>query len=186
MTIQTMAVSRKSDSLVTDAALGIATLVSFGLQVACGGIVCMGFSGLPINCFDLFANWAFLMQFEPKLDLENPDDLKVYRSNDNYIKESMAIYSHRPAQYKYDPNDERAMAVNEEQVKLKNYMTIAEAELLTASTAEAFETKYAGIQQVWPTMYDQELVLAYTNDALQAGKAQLGVKFFWPPYAEAE
>ncbi len=139
-----------------------------------------------INCFDLFANWAFLMQFEPRLDLENPDDLKTYRTNDNYIKEPMAIYSHRPAQYKYDPNDERAMAVNEEQVKLKSYMTIAEAELLTASTAEAFEAKYAEIQQVRPTMYDQELVLAYTNDALQAGKAQLGVKFFWPPYAEAE
>ena len=139
-----------------------------------------------INSFDLFANWAFLMQFEPRLDLENPDDLKTYRTNDNYIKEPMAIYSHRPAQYKYDPNDERAMAVNEEQVKLKSYMTIAEAELLTASTAEAFEAKYAEIQQVRPTMYDQELVLAYTNDALQAGKAQLGVKFFWPPYAEAE
>lgn len=139
-----------------------------------------------ISCFDLFANWAFLMQFEPKLDLENPDDLKVYRTADTYIKQPMAIYSHRPAQYKYDPNDDRALAVNEEQVKLKSYMTIAEAELLTASTAEAFEAKYAEIQQALPTVYNMELVLAYTNDALQAGKAQLGVKFFWPPYADAE
>lgn len=139
-----------------------------------------------ISCFDLFANWAFLMQFEPKLDLENPDDLKVYRTADTYIKQPMAIYSHRPAQYKYDPNDDRALAVNEEQVKLKSYMTIAEAELLTASTAEAFEAKYAEIQQALPTVYNMELVLAYTNDALQAGKTQLGVKFFWPPYADAE
>lgn len=139
-----------------------------------------------ISCFDLFANWAFLMQFEPMLDLENPDDLKVYRTADTYIKQPMAIYSHRPAQYKYDPNDDRALAVNEEQVKLKSYMTIAEAELLTASTAEAFEAKYAEIQQALPTVYDMELVLAYTNDALQAGKTQLGVKFFWPPYADAE
>lgn len=69
-------------------------------------------------------------------------------------------------------------------MKLKSYMTIAEAELLTASTAEAFEAKYAEIQQALPTVYDMELVLAYTNDALQAGKTQLGVKFFWPPYAE--
>lgn len=139
-----------------------------------------------ISCFDLFANWAFLMQFEPNLDLNNADDLKVYRTADTYIKQPMAIYSHRPAQYKYDPNDERALTVNEETVKLESYMTIAEAELLTAATLEAFEAKYAEIQQTLPTVYDMELVTAYNNDALQAGKAQLGVDFFWPPYADAE
>lgn len=139
-----------------------------------------------IGCFDLFANWAFLMQFEPKLDLENPNDLQTYRTSDSYIKEPMAIYSHRAAQYKYDPNDDRALTVNEENVKRKSYMTIAEAELLTAATEEAFEAKYAEIQQTLPTVYDMALVEAYENDALQAGKAQLGVKFFWPPYANAQ
>ena len=49
MTVQTMAVSRKNDSIVTDAALGIVTLVYFGLQVIFGGMVCMGFSGLSVT-----------------------------------------------------------------------------------------------------------------------------------------
>lgn len=138
---------------------------------------------MGIGCFDLFSNWAFLMQFEPALDLENPDDLRTYRTGDIYVKAPMAIYSYRPAQRKYDPNDERALTVNEEKLKEKSYRTIAEAELLTAPTAEAFEAKYAEIQQTLPTIYDMELVLAYDNDALQAGKAQLGVDFFWPPYA---
>lgn len=137
-----------------------------------------------INAFDLYANWAFLMQFEPKLDLDNPNDLKTYRTTDTYIKDPMSIYSYRAAQYVRDPADERALPVSEEQNKLKSYMTIAEAQLLTAATAEEFEAKYAEIQATRPAMADLELINAYQNDCLQAGKAQLGVKFFFPPYAE--
>ena len=74
--------------------------------------------------------------------------------------------------------------MSEEQNKLKSYMTIAEAQLLTAATAEEFEAKYAEIQATRPAMADLELINAYQNDCLQAGKAQLGVKFFFPPYAE--
>ena len=136
-----------------------------------------------INAFDLYANWAFLMQFEPKLDLDNPNDLKTYHTTDTYIKEPMSIYSHRAAQYVRDPADERALPVSEEQNKLKSYMTIAEAQLLTAATVEDFEAKYAEIQTTRPTMADLDLISAYQNDCLQAGKAQLGVKFFFPPYA---
>lgn len=137
-----------------------------------------------INAFDLYANWAFLMQFEPKLDLDNANDLKTYRTTDTYIKDPMSIYSYRAAQYVRDPADERALPVSEEQNKLKSYMTIAEAQLLTAATAEEFEAKYAEIQATRPAMADLELINAYQNDCLQAGKAQLGVKFFFPPYAE--
>ena len=140
-----------------------------------------------INAFDLYANWAFLMQFEPKLDLDNPNDLKTYHTSDTYIKEPMSIYSHRAAQYVRDSADERALPVSEEQNKLKSYMTIAEAQLLTAATVEDFEAKYAEIQTTRPTMADLDLINAYQNDCLQAGKAQLGVKFFFPPYvAKAE
>lgn len=138
---------------------------------------------LGIGCFDLFANWAFLMQFEPKLDLNVANDLKIYRTNDIQIKQPLSKYAHRPPQYKYDPTDERALVVNEEEVKARSYTTIALAELLTAPTAEAFEAKYQEIKQVLPTVYNRELVMQYRNDALQAGKAQLGVDFFWPPYA---
>ncbi len=140
---------------------------------------------LGLVCFDLFANNAFLIQFNEPLDLTNEIDLETYHTNDNYLKEEMAIYSHRPAQYKYDPQDERATKYNEESVKSRSYMTIAQAELLTAPTAEAFEAKYTEIQETLPTIYDIDFCLEYTNDALQAGKAQLGVKYFWPPYAEA-
>lgn len=138
-----------------------------------------------VSCFDLFANFAFLMQYDPNLDLTNPNDLKVSRTSDVQLKQPMAQYSHRSAQYRYDPNDERAMPVNEERIKRESYLDIAEAELLTAESAEAFEAKYAEIQQTLPTVYDMELYLQYQDDALQAGKAQLGVKFFFPPYAEA-
>lgn len=140
---------------------------------------------LGINCFDLFANYAFLMQFEEPLDLEDPVDLRTYRTSDVQIKQPMSDYSYRPAQRRYDPQDERATLVNEETLKAESFLTIAEAELLTASSEEAFEAKYAEIQQTLPTMYDMELCLAYENDALQAGKAQLGLDFFFPPYAEA-
>jgi putative aldouronate transport system substrate-binding protein len=141
---------------------------------------------LGIGCFDLYANWAFLMQFQPHLDLENPNDLKTFRTNNNHIMQPLAIYSYRSAQYKYNPEDPRAMTVNEENVKARSYLDIAVAELLTAPTAEAFEEKYTEIQQVLPTVYDINLVMQYTDDALQAGKAQLGVKYFWPPYASIE
>lgn len=125
------------------------------------------------------------MQFEEPLDLEDPVDLRTYRTSDVQIKQPMSDYSYRPAQRRYDPQDERATLVNEETLKAESYLTIAEAELLTASSEEAFEAKYAEIQQTLPTMYDMELCLAYENDALQAGKAQLGLDFFFPPYAEA-
>lgn len=138
-----------------------------------------------LNAFDLFANWAFLMQFEPKLDLENPNDLKTYHTTDTYIKDPMSAYSYRAAQYVRDAADERALPVSEEQTKLKSYMTIAEAQLLTAASEEEFEAKYAEIQATRPTMANLELIAEYMNDCLQAGKAQLGVKFFFPPYAEA-
>ncbi|MDR2504484.1 MAG: hypothetical protein LBD16_00110 [Oscillospiraceae bacterium] len=141
---------------------------------------------LGIGAFDLFANYAFLMQFEAPLDLENPNQLKSFLTGDTKIKIPLSKYSYRPAQYKYDPNDPRALTVNEENVKADSYTKIAVAELLTAPTVEAFEAKYAEIQQVLPTLYDQKLVLQYSDDALQAGKAQLGVDFFWPPYAEKE
>lgn len=138
---------------------------------------------LGIGCFDLFANYAFLMRFEAPLDLTDELDMKTFRCADTYIKEPMAIYSHRGAQYKYDPNDERALPVAEENTKLKSYTTIAEAQLLTAPTAEAFEAKYEEMKNAIFTVHDAQLVLEYRDDALQAGKAQLGVAFFWPPYA---
>lgn len=141
---------------------------------------------LGIGCFDLYANWAFLMKLQPALNPEIPNQLKTLLTNNNYMMLPLSPYSHRAAQYKYDPNDERALTVNEENVKADSYLTIAVAELLTAPTAEAFEAKYAEIQQVLPTMYDMALVLAYSDDALQAGKAQLHVEFFWPPYAAQE
>ncbi len=140
---------------------------------------------LGIGCFDLFANNAFLMQFAEPLDLDDPNDLKTYHTADTYLKEDMAIYSYRPSQRLYDPNDERATKVSEEDVKEDSYMTIAEAELLTAPTEEEFEAKYKEIQETLPTVYDMEFCEEYENDALQAAKEQLGVKFFWPPYEEA-
>lgn len=138
---------------------------------------------LGIGAFDLFANYAFLMQYNRVLDLEDPDDLKSYHTSDTYIKIPTQTYSYRPAQYKYDPQDERAMPVAEEKTKSNSYMTIAEAQLLTAKTPEEFEAKYAEIQKTLPTIYDMELCLAYEDDALQAGKAALSVDFFFPLYA---
>jgi putative aldouronate transport system substrate-binding protein len=138
-----------------------------------------------LNAFDLFANWAYLMHFEPKLNLENPNDLKTYHTTDTYIKDAMSIYSYRPAQYVRDPSDERALPVSEEETKLRSYMTIAEAQLLTASSAEEFEAKYTEIQETRPLMANLDLIVEYQNDCLQAGKNQLGVKYFFPPYAEA-
>ena len=141
---------------------------------------------MGINAFDLYANWCFLMQFESPLNLENHNDLKNYHITDTYIKAPMAIYSYRPSQSMTDPADERATLVSEERTKLKSYMTIAEAELLTAPTEEAFEAKYAEIAATRPSIYDQDLVIAYSDDNLQRAKAQLGVKFFFPPYIAAE
>ncbi len=141
---------------------------------------------MGINAFDLYANWCFLMQFESPLNLENPNDLKNYHITDTYIKAPMAIYSYRPSQSMTDPADERATLVSEERTKLKSYMTIAEAELLTAPTEEAFEAKYAEIAATRPSIYDQDLVISYSDDNLQRAKAQLGVKFFFPPYIAAE
>lgn len=138
-----------------------------------------------IGAFDLFANYCFLMQFESPLDLENPIDLKTFRTTDTKIKLPMSNYSYRAAQYVTDPTDERALPVSEENTKLSSYMTIAEAELLTAATVEDFEAKYEEIVATRPTIANLELIAEYQDDRLQAGKAQLGVEFFFPPYAEA-
>lgn len=49
ITIQSVAASRKSSSIVMDTALGIVTLIYFGLQFIFGGIICMCFSDLPMT-----------------------------------------------------------------------------------------------------------------------------------------
>ena len=41
------------------------------------------------------------MQYDPNLDLTNPNDLKVSRTSDVQLKQPMAQYSHRSAQYRY-------------------------------------------------------------------------------------
>lgn len=48
ITIQAVAASRKSSSIVMDTALGIVTLVYFSLQFIFGGIICMCFRDLPM------------------------------------------------------------------------------------------------------------------------------------------
>lgn len=49
ITIQTVAVTRKSSSIVMDTALGVVTMIYFGLQFIFGGIICMCFSDLPLT-----------------------------------------------------------------------------------------------------------------------------------------
>lgn len=49
ITIQTVAASRKSSSIVMDTALGVVTFIYFGLQFIFGGIICMCFSDLPMT-----------------------------------------------------------------------------------------------------------------------------------------
>lgn len=49
ITIQSVAASRKSSSIVMDTALGVVTLIYFGLQFIFGGIICMCFSDLPMT-----------------------------------------------------------------------------------------------------------------------------------------
>lgn len=49
ITIQAVAASRKSSSIVMDSALGIVTLVYFALQFVFGGIICMCFGDLPMT-----------------------------------------------------------------------------------------------------------------------------------------
>ena len=49
ITIQSVAASRKSSSIVMDTALGVMTLVYFGLQFIFGGIICMCFNDLPMT-----------------------------------------------------------------------------------------------------------------------------------------
>ena len=49
ITIQSVAASRKSSSVVMDTALGVVTLIYFGLQFIFGGIICMCFSDLPMT-----------------------------------------------------------------------------------------------------------------------------------------
>lgn len=49
ITIQSVAASRKSSSIVMDTALGVVTLIYFVLQFIFGGIICMCFSDLPMT-----------------------------------------------------------------------------------------------------------------------------------------
>lgn len=49
ITIQSVAASRKSSSIVMDTALGFVTLIYFGLQFVFGGMICMCFSDLPMT-----------------------------------------------------------------------------------------------------------------------------------------
>lgn len=49
ITIQAVAASRKSSSVVMDTALGVVTLIYFGLQFIFGGIICMCFNDLPMT-----------------------------------------------------------------------------------------------------------------------------------------
>ena len=49
ITIQLVAASRKSSSIVMDTALSIVTLIYFGLQFIFGGIIGMCFGALPVT-----------------------------------------------------------------------------------------------------------------------------------------
>ena len=49
ITIQSVAASRKSSSIIMDTALGVVTLIYFGLQFIFGRIICMCFSDLPMT-----------------------------------------------------------------------------------------------------------------------------------------
>lgn len=49
ITIQAVAASRKSSSIVTDTALGAITLIYFSMQFIFGGIICMCYSNLPMT-----------------------------------------------------------------------------------------------------------------------------------------
>ena len=49
ITIQSVTAARKSSSIVMDTALGVITLIYFGLQFIFGGIVCMCFGDLPMT-----------------------------------------------------------------------------------------------------------------------------------------
>ena len=68
---------------------------------------------------------------------------------------------------------------------LDSYLTIAQAALLTATSEDAFEKQYAEIQETLPTVCDLDLITSYENDCMQRGKEQMGIEFFFPPYAEA-
>jgi putative aldouronate transport system substrate-binding protein len=139
---------------------------------------------IGIGAFDLYANFAYLMQFTPPLNLDDPVQYKDYRTNNNYIMQPLSNFSHMPAQYKYDPSDSRATQVQEEKVKEDNYLKMATAELMTMPTPEDFDAKFTEIQNTLPTICDIQLITQYDNDGLQAAKKQLGVSFFFPPYAK--
>ena len=49
MAVQAVAASRKGSGIVMDTALGLVTLLYFGLQLIFGGVICMCFSGLPMT-----------------------------------------------------------------------------------------------------------------------------------------
>ncbi len=137
---------------------------------------------LGINSIPLFVNPAAHDKLVAAEDLSTWEGRRSYLTSDKALKEGMEKYSYQPMQSIADPNDPNLTKVREENTKLNSYMTIAEAELLTAKTPEAFEEKYAEIQQTLPTVCDLDLITSYSNDNLQRAKKQLGVDFFFPPY----
>ena len=136
---------------------------------------------LGINSIGLFVNPAYEMNIAPA-DLSTAEGLKTWRTSDQGLKEGMDKYSYQPMQSIADPNDPNLTKVQEEITKRDSYLTIAEAEVLTATSEEAFEAKYAEVQETPPTVCDMDLITTYNNDNLQRAKEQLGVDYFFPPY----
>ena len=139
---------------------------------------------LGIQSIGLFVNPAYERYFVGP-DLDTPEGLRAYRISDQGLKEGMEKYSYRPVQTIEDATDPNYTKVQEEIIRRDSYLTIAQAELLTATTEEAFEKQYTAIQETLPTVCDLDLITSYENDCMQRGKEQMGIEYFFPPYAEA-
>ncbi len=137
---------------------------------------------LGIGSINLFVNPAAHDKLVAQEDLSTKEGMRSYRTSDRALKEGMDQYAYQPMQSIVDPNDPNLTKVQEENTKLASYMTIAEAELLTAKTQEVFEAKYEEIQRTLPTVCDLDIIIKYNNDNLQMAKEKLGVDFFFPPY----
>ncbi len=137
---------------------------------------------LGIGSINLFVNPAAHDKLVAQEDLSTKEGMRSYRTSDRALKEGMDQYAYQPMQSIVDPNDPNLTKVQEENTKLASYMTIAEAELLTAKTQEVFEAKYEEIQRTLPTVCDLDIIIKYNNDNLQRAKEKLGVDFFFPPY----
>lgn len=106
---------------------------------------------LGIQSIGLFVNPAYETFFVGP-DLETPEGLRAYHVSDKGLKSGMEQYSYRPVQTIEDPDDPNYMKIQEEITKRDSYLIIAEAELLTATSEEAFESKYKEIQETLPTL----------------------------------